>query len=109
MRSMSQENSEFIESIYMLRDFRDKLFANEVKPQHFWGGKLSDGGSLIEAAYPPIKCELCPRAFAGPHRRRILAMHQRRVHGCGSRGKRGYRQERRGRARSQKLKQANLS
>ncbi|KAF2727346.1 hypothetical protein EJ04DRAFT_517310 [Polyplosphaeria fusca] len=104
MRSSSQQNAAFIQSVYALQDIRANLRARPPKAHRSnWGMvSMSGRGSVLKAAYPPIKCEMCPRTFVGQQRKRNLAGHRRRVHGYGSRGARISRSPKFRRVRSAK-------
>ena len=114
MRSSSQENAEFIQSVHKLKETRDRLLANSLKRSYQFSkndrkSSISGKAQLLASAYPPVKCQLCPRQFAGPHRKRNLVGHRRRVHGCGSRGRRVEWKGRSGREGSQRVQKGNSS
>jgi hypothetical protein len=86
LRSQSLEDSAFYQSIIRLHDTRDVLIEMSKPCHRFCGGKVcsTSSRSLPRAAYPPVNCDQCRRAFGGMDRKHKLARHRKRVHGTNS-------------------------
>jgi hypothetical protein len=86
LRSQSLEDSAFYQSIIQLHDTRDALVEMSKPCNRFRGGRICSTGSrsLPRAAYPPVNCDQCRRAFGGMDRKHKLARHRKRVHGTNS-------------------------
>ncbi|KAF2795751.1 hypothetical protein K505DRAFT_359909 [Melanomma pulvis-pyrius CBS 109.77] len=82
MRSASLEDADFYKSVQEFYDIRYVMDIKEKKQHRFQAGKisLSSRDTVMRKAYPPLKCDQCPRVFTGQYRRRILAGHRKRAH-----------------------------